>query len=251
MSADSKVTRITRDHTFTSDRSWAQDDQLSYKARGIMAYVMSKPPDWTVWKSNLVNESQTDGEYAVATGIQSLIDAGYGKYARIQNADTGKFEGMILLLRESLDLEWPGTPIFRAPDNPVSGKTGPRKIGGHKGTEGLQEEKTDTGTENDNIAPAQARDAGGGDQEIPEDSDADRTLVEALTAYGISQPSAYELVGNHDWGDIFPQLLHYEWLLDQGGSRAPDSPGWIVSAVKQQYDLPREVRRQLSDRMSR
>ena len=54
------------------------DTRLSWKAKGIHAYLMSKPDDWQAWISDLVNRS-TDGEHAVRTGLQELLEHGYAE----------------------------------------------------------------------------------------------------------------------------------------------------------------------------
>ena len=49
---------------------------ISFKAKGILAYLLSKPDDWEVQISDLVNHA-TEGEGAVRSGIKELISAGY------------------------------------------------------------------------------------------------------------------------------------------------------------------------------
>lgn len=103
----SKIERLKRDHYFTSDRRWAQDETLSYKARGIMSYVMSRPDDWQIWMKDLINQSEHDGRHAVRSGIKELVDKGYAKRVRVKNNETGEFEGKRTLVREATDLPWP------------------------------------------------------------------------------------------------------------------------------------------------
>lgn len=58
------------------DRTAAEDPKLSFKAKGIMFYLLTKPDDWQLRVSDLVKRSTT-GRDAVYSGIQELRDAGY------------------------------------------------------------------------------------------------------------------------------------------------------------------------------
>jgi len=52
------------------------DSSLSYKARGIAAYILSKPDDWSILICDLVNNS-VDGEKSVRSGLNELKDKKY------------------------------------------------------------------------------------------------------------------------------------------------------------------------------
>lgn len=54
----------------------ANDLSLSYKARGLLLYLLSKPDDWKVVHSDLVKHG-TDGPSAVRSGIDELLARGY------------------------------------------------------------------------------------------------------------------------------------------------------------------------------
>jgi hypothetical protein len=49
---------------------------LSYKAKGILAYLLSRPDNWIINIADVVNHSP-DGDYAVRSGVKELIKAGY------------------------------------------------------------------------------------------------------------------------------------------------------------------------------
>lgn len=53
-----------------------QDESLSWKAKGILSYLLSKPDDWQIYIAHLKNQS-TDGRDATASGIRELIASGY------------------------------------------------------------------------------------------------------------------------------------------------------------------------------
>lgn len=60
------------------DKTCLHDKELSWKAKGIMAYMLSMPDDWTFFMSEL-QEHSTDGEKSFRAGFKELTDAGYVK----------------------------------------------------------------------------------------------------------------------------------------------------------------------------
>jgi len=53
-----------------------EDTNISWKAKGLLGYLISKPHDWKVWVKDLINSS-TDGRDAVRSGIKELMETGY------------------------------------------------------------------------------------------------------------------------------------------------------------------------------
>jgi hypothetical protein len=49
---------------------------LSFKAKGIYAYLYSKPTDWD-FAANRIALDGLDGREAILSGLKELIDAGY------------------------------------------------------------------------------------------------------------------------------------------------------------------------------
>ena len=58
------------------DKVPINDTRLSWKARGLLLYLLSKPDDWKVRIEHLITQAP-DGERAVRSGIKELIEAGY------------------------------------------------------------------------------------------------------------------------------------------------------------------------------
>lgn len=52
------------------------DGRLSFKARGILAFLLSRPPGWKTSAERLA-KSGTDGERAVKSGLKELEELGY------------------------------------------------------------------------------------------------------------------------------------------------------------------------------
>lgn len=68
-------------------RDALQDRRLSYKARGIMSYLKSKPPKWRTNTQAIADDSDKDGYEAVNSGIRELEDLGY--FARLKRQGAG------------------------------------------------------------------------------------------------------------------------------------------------------------------
>jgi hypothetical protein len=76
-----------RDSPFViMDQRPLNDARLSWKAKGLLAYLLSKPDDWQVWMDDLEKRS-TDGEHAVRSAIRELRDCGYVRYGRERQPD--------------------------------------------------------------------------------------------------------------------------------------------------------------------
>jgi len=71
------IIRITKQKNFSIISNIPLNDTtISFKAKGIWAYLMSKPDDWQVYVSQLV-KAGIDGKSAIYSGIKELIKAGY------------------------------------------------------------------------------------------------------------------------------------------------------------------------------
>lgn len=77
---------------------------LSYKAMGILVYILSKPDDWSVYISDLMrkddNEITVEGEKSVRSGINELIENKYMQRYRVYDADTKKVNHWETLVSE-------------------------------------------------------------------------------------------------------------------------------------------------------
>lgn len=62
------------------------DGRLSFKARGILAYLLSRPPGWQTSVERLA-QSGIDGERAIKTGIKELEALGYMTRTRTHKPD--------------------------------------------------------------------------------------------------------------------------------------------------------------------
>ena len=76
-----------------------EDDRLSWKATGMMAYLLTKPDNWEINIKQLMR-AKKDGRDAIKTGFRELKKAGYLKQIQIQDAESGKFTSSHYVLSE-------------------------------------------------------------------------------------------------------------------------------------------------------
>ena len=107
------ITRIVkRENPYVQiDKRAIEDKRLSWRAKGILAYLLSKPNDWTVRCEDIENHG-TEGRDAVRSAMRELRDAGY---ASLENTANGR--------------EWHvfETPKQPCPENPSMGEPPPEK----------------------------------------------------------------------------------------------------------------------------
>lgn len=87
------IKREKRDTPFVVfDTTPLNDPNLSWKAKGILAYLLSKPADWQIYIKDLVKRSK-DGKDSTSSGILELIEAGYITKEKTKNKENGQFDG--------------------------------------------------------------------------------------------------------------------------------------------------------------
>ena len=62
-----------------------RDQALSFKARGILAYLLSMPDNWKVSASAIARASDRDGRESILSGLRELEGAGYLRRWRHQD----------------------------------------------------------------------------------------------------------------------------------------------------------------------
>ena len=73
------------------DKTSIMDARLSFKAKGILAYLLSRPPNWQVYEIEIIKHAK-DGRDSVRSGIKELIDCGYIDRKESRN-EKGQFKG--------------------------------------------------------------------------------------------------------------------------------------------------------------
>lgn len=59
------------------DNKIIEDKRLSFKARGLLIYMLSKPDDWKFYTDELVKRSAKDGISAIKSALREIEAAGY------------------------------------------------------------------------------------------------------------------------------------------------------------------------------
>ncbi len=102
-------------------RSLLQDDSLSYEARGLAAYLLSKPENWEIEVSDLIKQSP-DGRDKIYRVLKELERSGYLKRER-ERGKTGHLGKVCYVLFESKNLANLSTSGFATSGKTISGKT--------------------------------------------------------------------------------------------------------------------------------
>ena len=87
-----------------------EDNRLSFKAKGIYAYMHSKPTDWNFTMKSIATQ-QKDGYDSIKAGIQELRELGFIIYEKLPNG-----KGIYHLTDEASTIVKPKT------DNPTKAK---------------------------------------------------------------------------------------------------------------------------------
>lgn len=66
-------------------KGFFENPELSFKAKGILGYLLTKPDGWEVRLEDLIKRSK-DGRDAVKTGLKELQEHGYFHRRQTRNA---------------------------------------------------------------------------------------------------------------------------------------------------------------------
>lgn len=75
------------------------DHRLSWKAKGILCYLISKPPAWQPRTSDL-SRYGTDGKSSVQAGLRELLTHGYAKWVSERDGE-GRLAGRVLHITDT------------------------------------------------------------------------------------------------------------------------------------------------------
>lgn len=109
MSEDKRLDEVIRvrkrpNNFVMLDKTFLEDDRLSFKAKRILAYLLSKPDNWKVIVGNLVKYSK-DGKSAVYAGLKELKECGYYVKTPIRSEDgrrISRWESTVYEMPDSL-----------------------------------------------------------------------------------------------------------------------------------------------------
>lgn len=93
------IIRAARRHRFTTlDTRVIEDARLSWAARGVLAYLLSRPDNWRVIAKDLQRRGDLgrDGVYGV---LRELREAGYIRFQRVRDP-AGRVTGACYFVSE-------------------------------------------------------------------------------------------------------------------------------------------------------
>lgn len=111
------IVRSPKDRTHpyaTLDNRLIEDPALSWKAKGLVAYLLSRPDGWEIRAADLVKRS-ADGETAVRSGLKELETRGYLVRRALRDPRTGHFTGYQLTVYECPQSSDANTPVDAGP----------------------------------------------------------------------------------------------------------------------------------------
>ncbi len=114
--------RKTSDPFARVPKSLLDDDRLSWKAKGILAYLLGKKDGWRANTSD-IEKHGCDGRDAVRAGLKEIIKLGYGRWCS-ERGDDGKLSGRVLVVSDTPAEETlePSDGENRQTENPSDGK---------------------------------------------------------------------------------------------------------------------------------
>ncbi|MDA2564758.1 DnaD domain protein [Bacillus cereus] len=84
------IIRVKKDSNYSViNNTGLKDERLSWKAKGILAYALTLPDDWTFHISELARHAN-DGEDSLRTGFKELKELGYVKRYPVRDGNTKK-----------------------------------------------------------------------------------------------------------------------------------------------------------------
>jgi hypothetical protein len=81
------------------EKTGLDDTRLSFRARGILAYLLSKPDHWSISIAQLASQSGTEGMDAIRSALKELVTYGYAERKLAQGED-GKLRGWETIIYE-------------------------------------------------------------------------------------------------------------------------------------------------------
>ena len=98
------IRRIKKQNNFTAvNNEFIRDEKLSWKAKGIIIYLLSLPDDWKIYLSELANHAK-DGRDSTYNGIKELIENGYCRRTEVRDSN-GTFAGYNYEISDTKDFQ--------------------------------------------------------------------------------------------------------------------------------------------------
>lgn len=113
-----------RRHVAVSTHHLFDDARISWKAAGILTYMLTRPDGWEIRKGDLI-ERHSDGKDAVTSGLKELRDAGYIATIPVPGGGQDWLVSELPLSRAQWDaVRAERGRVSRHPENPSDGEPG-------------------------------------------------------------------------------------------------------------------------------
>lgn len=93
------------------------DSRLSFKARGVLLYLLSKPADWRT-RSEAIAAQTPEGRESVRSAMRELRALGYLVCEKVRDPKTGRISTVQTVFEEPVDVAEP--QVIPAPKKPVT-----------------------------------------------------------------------------------------------------------------------------------
>lgn len=151
--------RVSKDKNYTTiNNTGLRDERLTWKAKGILAYILSLPDDWVFYMEEVATHSK-DKLDSLKSGIKELKEHGYVKRYPVKN-EKGKIARWEMIIYEVPQGEYPlvenpqmEKPLVDKPlvENPLLLST--KELSTNKPNTDKQNNTTSPSNEEDNQSP--------------------------------------------------------------------------------------------------
>ena len=105
MKNNTTFVRVEKNRNYTTiHNEFLKRKDLSWKAKGIMTYLLSLPDDWVV-NLDEIKRNATDGESSFRSGWKELVSAGYVSRQPVRDEKTKKIDYWETVIKESVSKE--------------------------------------------------------------------------------------------------------------------------------------------------
>lgn len=104
MEQETTIKRVLKTKNFsTIDNRYLRRNDLSWKAKGILTYILTLPDNWVIYLSE-IEKHAVDGTASFRSGWNELKKAGYVERYPVRSADGTKIDRWETIVRENVDI---------------------------------------------------------------------------------------------------------------------------------------------------
>ena len=128
------------------------DSRLSFRARGVLIWLLSKPADWRTRSESIAAQSNKDGRDSIRSAMRELAALGYLVREKSQDPETGRWSTTSTVYEEPV-VEF-DDGVKPKPDFPLTGGASTGKPGAKPSTD-LQRTKTNQPSRKTSTSPVE------------------------------------------------------------------------------------------------